>query len=267
MPWSQYLEAAIAATRAAGIHARNQQGTTAIEYKSGDQIVTEIDRQCQKMIVDAIRKVWPDHGFIGEEGEDGRLFKIPPSGSDSLWWVIDPIDGTRNYAHGSRQYAVSVGAIHNGVPVIGVVFDPCTDMLFAATKDEPPTCNGKPIHATSEPFDGNSQLGVASTFPSQYGPSLLHLYAHYTCMNLGSAALHYAYVANGSYAGAFAWEVKLWDIAAGCVLNQAAGAVISDFHGNPLSWDCHAYTGEPTPIVVAPPYTHEILIDIFQMKK
>jgi myo-inositol-1(or 4)-monophosphatase len=245
-------EIAIQAARKAGDYARSCLGRVRSEIKLEDQIVTEADRTCQQMIIDAVRSRFPDHGFIGEEGPGDQMLKIPSRDSEDTWWVIDPIDGTRNFAHKLPLFAVSLAAIQNGLPILGVIFDPCANMLFSAFAGGCAQCNGASIHRNDEALNSNSQIAVTGHYDDEIPPGVLRLLNKFVCMNLGSAALHYAYTALGSFAAAYSEKVKLWDLAAGAVINESAGAFLGDLNGN--SWfpfSCKNYDGRPLPTLNA----------------
>ena len=120
---SQILETAVVAARLAGQRAMEEMNYVKATFKTETELVTDADRRCQQIIVDRIRENFPDHGFIGEEGEPGKIFKRAPRGEPSIWWVIDPIDGTNNFAHGIPIFTVSTGVLYEGRPIAGVVFD------------------------------------------------------------------------------------------------------------------------------------------------
>jgi fructose-1,6-bisphosphatase/inositol monophosphatase family enzyme len=110
------LETAVDAARLAGRQALDQMTLVEVSVKNGVELVTEADRACQQTIVERIKADFPDHGFIAEEGQHGRPFKQAPQGTEPVWWVIDPIDGTNNFAHGMPVFAVSIGAMIDGSP-------------------------------------------------------------------------------------------------------------------------------------------------------
>jgi len=266
--YNEILQLASTAARTAGNLARTQAHSLKVSLKSADQLVTQIDRQCQDLIVEQVRSRFPDHGFIAEEGDHGHMFKIPPSGSDDFWWVIDPIDGTRNFVHEFPLYAVSIGVLHKGIPVVGVIYEPNLDLLFTAHKDGPALCNDRPIRCTDEPLHKNSQLAISGNISLHLsGSCLSQTMKKHVLVNLGSAALHYAFIARGSFTAAFGWEIKLWDIAGGSAICLAAGASVLAPDGSPIfPLDCSSYQGQPLPILIAPPSLHTPLHNLFSLK-
>ena len=252
------------AARVAGDHALSVLGHAQIEYKPGNHIVTQTDRQCQEIITDMIGKRHPHHGFIGEEGPNGHLFKQPPTHGESIWWIIDPIDGTRNFAHGIPQFCVSIAAMKEGVPIVGAIYDPNTKMLFSTHTNAPAICNGTPMRCSDAPLSGDTQIGFTSRSPADFSLAIEHLRKQCVGMNLGSIALHLAYVALGAYAAAFIWEVSLWDIAAGALIAENAGATLTNFDATPIfPIDCETYSGQKVPLVAGGPNIHAHLLKTF----
>ena len=263
------LKLAQRAARRAGDHAHRGIGSARISIKGADQIVTQLDEECQEIIIRHIRDRYPGHGLIGEEGPNGQLLKQSPTDGGNIWWVIDPIDGTRNFAHGTANYTVSVGVIEDGIPVAGAIFDPSTDQMFTARLGGPAQCNGQTINCRDETLHKNSQIAFSGNILSELGPApLAELMDKHVLINLGSAALHYAYVALGAYSGAFGWKTRLWDIAAGAVICQSAGAVVTDLRNNPrFPIDCRIYQGEALPILIAAESAQNQLRQIFTKKR
>ena len=256
--------------RTAGDYARGEIGDAQAHLKSvGSQgqveIVTQVDSQCQQLIVDGMAKRFGDHGFIGEEGSEGKIFKQNPgvAGEDGIWWIIDPIDGTRNFAHGLPHYVVSLAAMQGGRPIVGVIYEPNTNMLFSAAMGRDATYNGKVIKCLEETLHADSQIAISGNACDYIPDSIGVLMHNYVCMNLGSAALHYGYVGLGAYSAALSWGVKLWDIAAGAVIAASAGGQVRDLEGNSrFPIDCESYQGQILPVVMASEPIQEQLQEI-----
>lgn len=262
------LKQAETAARLAGKEALAQMGSARTSIKNKDELVTEADRRCQEIIVESLSKAFPQHGFVGEEGDGGRLFKQPPSGDEDLWWIIDPIDGTNNYAVGIPQFSVSIGALFEGKPVIGVIYDPSTQDLFTGTAAGDSQANGNGCQVRDQRLDRFANLALDSHFGSTMPPWLQDVIVRSRFRNVGSAALHLAYVAKGGYCGFVACTPKLWDLAAGVLLAENAGAIVTDWHNRPL-WplDVHAYEGTPLPFVAATPSVHGELMELMSVVK
>jgi len=128
------LETAIVAARLAGQRAMEEINFIKASVKNSRELITQADTRCQQIIVERIKETYPDHGFIAEEGGEGKIFKQPPRGDKPIWWVIDPIDGTNNFAHRILLFTVSIAAMYQGEPIVGVIFEPATESMFTAVK-------------------------------------------------------------------------------------------------------------------------------------
>jgi myo-inositol-1(or 4)-monophosphatase len=227
------LETAIVTARLAGQRAMEEISYVKVSVKNATELVTQTDGRCQKIIIDRIKENYPDHGFIAEEGEQGKIFKQTPRGAEGIWWAIDPIDGTNNFAHRMPLFTISIAALHEGRPIVGVIFQPATDSMFTAVKEGEAQLNGRRITAGEEEMNKFSSVGLDSHFECE------GVVPGWTCeiirrtrfRNLGTTALQLAYVANGSMVATIANTPKLWDIAAGAIIGEAAGAVLTNWQG------------------------------------
>ena len=231
---SRMLEVATVAARLAGQRAMEDIKYITPEIKNGSEIVTQADRNCQKIIIDRIKETYPDHGFIAEESEDGKELFQSPRGSEPVWWIIDPIDGTNNYAHGILDFGVSVAAIYEGYPIVAVIFDPATESMYTAARDNEAQLNYSRIQASDEEISEYASFGVDSHFKPDMSDAFSRIIKDTRFRNLGATTLHLAYVAKGSMVGCMTTATKLWDIAAGVLLIENAGGVITDLDGNPI---------------------------------
>tara|TARA_B100000686_G_C16759318_1_gene957620 strand:- start:366 stop:1148 length:783 start_codon:yes stop_codon:yes gene_type:complete len=230
---SEALQVAVSAAKTAGKIQRERNGDIGrIRYKDDINPVTEIDLLCEKEIIKQIRKRFPDHDILAEESAE------TPTGTSENRWIIDPLDGTVNYAHGYPCYCVSIALEHKNKVTIGVVYNPSLDELFVAEKDDGATLNGKPIHVSSICNMKQSLLvtGFAYDVAETDNDNLNH-FRNFTkaCQAVrrpGSAALDLCYVAMGRFEGF--WELKLhsWDMAAGALLVKEAGGMVSQFDGS-----------------------------------
>ena len=255
------LATATQAARTAGHHALDMIKTAHTSIKNCSDLVTEADHQCQALIIERIQSRFPEHGFVGEEGDQGGLFKRPPSDPDGIWWIIDPIDGTNNYAHGLPQFSVSIGAMQHGRPTLGVIYDPCSDHIYTATSQGEPRDNGEPIAVSDESLSMYCSIGIDSHFGDTIPTWVYELMVRTRFRNIGTTALHLAYTARGGLAGMVLFTPKLWDIVAGCLIAEQAGAVISDWQGRPL-WpvDVTAYQGGAIPSIMCNPRVHKEML-------
>ncbi len=260
---SGFLEVAVVAARLAGQHALEQVNYAKAVRKSDTELVTDADAQCQQIIVDTIMQSFPVHGIVAEEGKSGGIFKQPPRGDNDIWWVIDPIDGTNNFSQRIMNFAVSIGIIHQGRPVLGVVFEPSTDSMFTAAGDAPPQYNGAKIAVSDSDIDIFETIGIESIFDDGVPSWITRLMRTLRCRGLGTSAMHLAYVAKGSFIAAAIQKPKLWDIAAGAFLVEAAGGIITDWKGAPV-WpvDMQAYNDQAIETLAANKKVHKKLLEI-----
>jgi myo-inositol-1(or 4)-monophosphatase len=230
-----YLDPMQELAREAGALLMSCFGKVSIEYKGEADLVTEADRASEKLIVERIRKQWPDHDLVGEEGSRRE------TGNDFRWYV-DPLDGTTNFAHGYPVFCVSLALEYKAHRIAGVVYDPTRDEMFVAEKGGGARVNNRPIHVskTARLAEGL----VATGFPShkRHQNPNIHFYHQITLRShgvrrAGSAAIDLCYVACGRF-DAF-WEFKLnpWDTAAGVLLVEEAGGKVTNFSDSPFAID------------------------------
>jgi len=207
-------------------------GKVSIEYKGDADLVTKADRASEKLIVERIRQQWPDHDLIGEEGSRRE------TGSDYRWH-IDPLDGTTNFAHGYPVFCVSMALEYKGERIAGVVYDPTRDEMFQAEAGSGAFLNQQPIHVTPTARIDDSLS--ATGFPSRKRHQNINIYFYYQLAmtshgvrRAGAAAIDLAYVACGRLDFFWEFQLKPWDMAAGCLLVREAGGVCTDMRGAPL---------------------------------
>jgi myo-inositol-1(or 4)-monophosphatase len=258
---NRMLETAVVAARLAGQRAMEEISYIRTSIKGPDQLVTQADVMCQNIIVDRIKETFPDDGFIAEEGTGDKLFKQPPRGNKRIWWVIDPIDGTTNFAKGMLLFSVSIAAMFEGEPVVGVIYDPATDSMFTAVKNGDPMLNGRRISTGNDGLGMFSSVGTDSFFDNGIPKWVIALMEKARSRSLGSSCLQLAYLAKGSLVGVVFVRPKIWDIAAGVLIAERAGAIVSDWKGNKLfPVDLDKYDGQAFPTLGANKKVyHEIL--------
>lgn len=228
-------EFAIETARKSGALLKGNVGKVSrIEFKGAVDIVTEVDRASEELIMREIREAFPEHGILTEESPE--LKQASP-----FKWIIDPLDGTTNYSHGFPFFCVSIAFEEAGEVALGVVFDPMMDELFVAEKGKGAFRNGERISVSSIDELGRGLL--ATGFPYDLRSSKSNNLDHFSAFSLkaqairraGSAALDLCYIASGRFDGY--WEMKLrpWDVAAGALIVKEAGGVVSDFSGGPFS--------------------------------
>jgi len=263
---SKMLEVATVAARLAGQRAMEDIKYITPEIKNGSEIVTQADRNCQKIIIDRIKENYPDHGFIAEEGQDGGPLFQTPRGSDAIWWIIDPIDGTNNYSHGILDFAVSVAAVYEGSPIVGVIFDPATESMYTAAKDTDAQLNFSRINTSDDGIDRYSSFGIDSHFSPDQADAVAVMIKETRFRNLGSTALHLAYIAKGSMIGCMTTTTKIWDIAAGALIIENAGGIVTDLEGKPIFpiKDLEKAAKSPYLVLAANKNTHEKLVELLK---
>jgi myo-inositol-1(or 4)-monophosphatase len=264
---SMMLETAIVAARLAGQRAMEEINFIKASEKNATELVTQADTRCQKIIIDRIKENYPDHGFIAEEGQQGKIFKQPPRGGEAIWWVIDPIDGTNNFAHQMLLFTISIAAMHQGEPIVGVIFEPATDSMFTAVKGREAQLNGRRIFASEDGMDQFSSIGLDSHFECENGlPAwACEIIRRTRFRNLGTTALQVAYVAKGGMIATIVNTPKLWDIAAGAVIAEAAEAVVSNWQGEKIfPVDLDSYDGAKFQTIVANKKVHAEIVELLK---
>jgi len=262
---SRMLETAIVSARLAGQRATEQMDFASSSVKNDRELVTDIDLYCQRLIVERIKQTYPDHGFIAEEQEDNNIFKQPPRGSEAVWWIIDPIDGTNNFAHRIPLFTVSIAAMYQDEPIVAAIFAPSTESMFTAVKGGDAKLNGRRITANEDKIGQFSSIGLDSHFGSPIPRWVSEIMQRTRFRVIGSAALQLAYVAKGGLIGAISTSCKLWDIAAGALICSAAGAIVTDRQGAkvfPLMLD--DYDGGEIPVIAANHKVHTELMTILK---
>lgn len=220
-----------AARKAGGILKENINGTREITYKGDINLVTEMDTRSERAVVGTLRASFPDHGIIAEEETTIR------NGS-GYTWIIDPLDGTTNYAHGYPCFSVSIALEHKGDVITGVVYDPMRDELFTAQKGQGAYLNGKRIKVST--VDALIKSLLATGFPYDRKVSeknnldYFHdlLMASQEVRRDGSAALDLCSVAAGRFDGFWELKLKPWDVAAGSLIVREAGGRVTDLSDN-----------------------------------
>jgi myo-inositol-1(or 4)-monophosphatase len=226
-----------------------------ISHKGTIDLVTEIDRQSEQYLLNEINHRFPQHHIMSEESGE-----IP--GEECCLWYIDPLDGTVNYAHQVPVFTVSIAFQQDGVLQFGVVYDPLRDELFSAERGKGARLNGEVIGVSKTTDLDRSLLSTGFAYDIRTHPEKnLDHFARFSlrCQGirrLGSAALDLCYVACGRYEGF--WELRLnaWDIAAGALIAEQAGALVTDIHG---SLD---YLAPPQSILAANPGLHNAMLHV-----
>jgi myo-inositol-1(or 4)-monophosphatase len=233
------LQTAIeAAHRAGKVIAERYPAQRNVTVKGYRDIVTEVDTTAESIIIDLIGERFPGHAILSEEAGGKGI-------GAGTTWVIDPLDGTTNYAHRVPCFCTSVGVLEDGKPLAGVIYDPLRDQTFAAERGKGATLNGKRIHASQASPLSHTVLGLdwghSDVERAQTLTLLLRIAPRCgTVRALGSAALALAYVAAGWLDGYFNLALKPWDTAAGMLLIAEAGGRCTTLRGEPCRVDTPA---------------------------
>jgi myo-inositol-1(or 4)-monophosphatase len=198
--------------------------------KQDSSIVTEADTASEKYIIGELKKIFPEASVLAEESGGGDR--------TDFCWVIDPLDGTTNFAHGLPYFCISVSLTFKGSPIFGIIYQPLTDELFYAEQGKGAFLNGENMHVSNL---GELQKGmVLIGLPYAKSETFLHLLRDfelvakksYAVRHMGAAALDQAYVACGRVDAVFFEDLAWWDVAAGVIILKEAGALVTDFQGN-----------------------------------
>jgi myo-inositol-1(or 4)-monophosphatase len=201
----------------------------AISDKGLNQLVSFVDVESEKMLVEGLRKINPDADFITEEGTQAE------AGECISYWIIDPLDGTTNYLHGLQVFSISVALMQENSLMAGIVHCPAMGETFTAEKDKGAFLNGVPISVSGT--DNLKQSLIATGFPYyqfQHTEAYLKLLGNLMrdtqgLRRMGSAAIDLAYTACGRFDGFYELGLSSWDVAAGALIVQEAGGLVSDF--------------------------------------
>ena len=253
------LQVAVEAAHAAGRILKERAGQVGpIEFKGKIDPVTEVDLLCEQAVIGRIQKTFPKHAFLAEESGDTQ-------GDADHLWIIDPIDGTVNYAHGYPAYCVSIGYQCKGEVVVGVVYNPCLDELFVAERGKGASLNNITI-AVSTTTELRQSL-LATGFPYDISESSENNLNHFknfitACQAIrrpGSAALDLCYTAMGRFEGF--WEMKLhpWDYAAGWLMIEEAGGRVTRFDGSPFQMGDRS-------VLASNGHIHRAMVDVLMQR-
>ncbi len=231
----QYLATAIEAALAAGrVQKQFFRSAIDIQKKGAIDLVTEIDLRVEREFRAMIADRFPDHAVLGEEG-DGSGYDT--TSARRYRWIIDPIDGTTNYAHGLAIFCVSIALEVDGRTELGVIYDPMAGELFTAERGAGARLNGEPMRVTSCADIGDALLCTGFPYSVREKPG--HLIAGFAefmrvsqaVRRLGSAALDLCYVAAGRFDGFYEESLKAWDVAAGALIVEEAGGRVTGTFG------------------------------------
>lgn len=258
---SLFLKTAVRAAKAAGaIHKKFYGKTLHIQFKGKNSLnlVTQVDQLSEKKILAILQKQFPTHDFLGEES---GLQK----NNSAYTWIIDPLDGTTNFAHAYPFFCVSIALVQNSVPIVAVIYDALRNECFTAEKGKGAFLNGKPIRVSKISTLEKSLLCTGFAYMVRETHYNLDNFAQFVLTSQGvrrdgSAAMNFAYVAAGRLDGFWERGIQAWDIAAGALLILEAGGKLTDITGDPF--DLFAQNA-----LAANPKMHSILLKILTKGK
>ena len=230
---SRELEVAVAAAEAAGEVLRYGFGRQhRIEYKGEADLVTEADEKAERKIEEILLSAFPSHGMLTEESEETE-------GQGDARWIVDPLDGTTNYAHGVPFFCTSIALERVGAVVLGVVHDPMANETYAAERGGGATLNGEPLEVSGTDGPARALLGTSFADRPEELELGLDVFGGLAELargirRLGSGALDLCYVAAGRLDGCYERGFSAWDVAAGALIVEEAGGKVTDHWGGAL---------------------------------
>jgi myo-inositol-1(or 4)-monophosphatase len=230
------LEVGKAAARDAGAFLKENFRTDFRVLRKGPiNYVTEMDLGAEEIILNRVRASFPDHQFLAEEG--GSV-----TGDSAYRWIVDPLDGTTNYAHGFPAFCVSIALEIEGRLEGGIIYDPIADEMFSAATGQGAFLNDSPISVSEQGELEESLLGTGFSYDPEAVRVNLRLFSEFMTRaagvrRVGSAARDLAFLACGRFDGVWEYQLNPWDVAAGIVLIREAGGFVTDFAGRPCGLD------------------------------
>ena len=234
------LTFAIQTARDAGAILADRLGRALTVSNKGDiDLVTEADLASEKLIIERIRSHYPRHAILAEESGATAGVELVP-GQTEWRWIIDPLDGTTNYAHGYPCFCVSIALERSGAIEVAVIYDPTRDEMFAAERGQGAHLNGRPMRVSAVEDLNNAMLCTGFPYNVRERRDFAREFANFTMKAQavrrdGSAAIDLAYVACGRFDGFWEDGLNAWDVAAGVLLIEEAGGRVTDFAGGSLN--------------------------------
>lgn len=233
-----------------------------IDHKSARDVVTEADHLSEALIVEAIRARYPDDAILAEEtGEHRAIAGEAPTSGRGRVWIVDPLDGTVNYANGIPVFCVSIGLVIDGAPAVGVIVDPTRDESFTATSDGPARLDGRAVTVSDKEKLSDFVISMALSGRAATSRARSVRQQIRIPRSMGSAALALAYVANGRF-DAFIQQggLSAWDVAAAGLIAERAGALVTNPDGG--AWFDIAARTAGLGVVAAPARIHGQLLGL-----
>ena len=228
--WQEYRLACDELARLGGACALKRLGSAIMTRKGDDSPVTEADHAAQSVILTAIAERFPEHAVLVEEQLSGATSHAN-SNATPYCWVVDPIDGTRNFSRGHRMFATSVALLYEGRPVAGAIFDAMNGTVYSAAAGAGATCDGRDVRVSPRAPGSDTTIAFSSFRRHPVPTGIRTLFDSILFRNVGAACLHQAWVSAGYVDAIYAPDTKLWDIAAGALLITEAGGTVTDVEG------------------------------------
>ncbi len=267
--WADELAFAIDLARRAGrVLQDGYENVGTVEYKSRRDVVTDVDYRSEKLVIGAIRDRYPGDAILAEEsgshaGRRKRSGDDAQAGDETRTWIIDPLDGTVNFANGIPFYCVSIGLVSEGHPAVGVVFDPARDDLYTATVDSVTHLNGVPVRASGKESLGDYVVSLAIIGRGGIGRERRVAKQIRIARRMGSSALGLAYVASGRFDAMIQnGGLSPWDVAAAGLIAERAGATVTDLEGGP--WWVLERRATTVSVIAAPQPHHGELVRLLR---
>ena len=225
----------------------------ALRRKADGSVLTDVDEAIQERLCGEIRAAFPRDGILAEEGGVASTWPAHPRD----WWVVDPLDGTANFALGIPGFSISVGILRNGMPLAGAVYDPIADWLYTACAGHGAWVNGRRLTLSPRSLSAHSYVAIRTPYPGEVPAFVLRWLTQYRLRRFGSTAVQLCYVASGALALVHDQRAMLWDIAGAAPILLEAGGTLTAPDGSSLfPLDPARYRGEPVAFLAGDPQGH-----------
>jgi myo-inositol-1(or 4)-monophosphatase len=267
MSLSEDLQYVTELARAAGALVVENYGKVDRLLKRHAEAVTDADRASQKLIAAGLKRRFPSDGIVGEENDTGDAITFDVSNPAGRNWVIDPIDGTNNFIAGLGNFAVCIGLLDAGKPVLGVVYDVTRGEMYASAAGHGAWLGTRRLAVQQGPLNDGSIIMLTSNLVGPDGKCPPYVprwiaQTNWKIRMLGTAAIEAVHVASGVAYGAITLNGKLWDIAASAAIAIEAGAIVTDLKGKPIfPFNLVGYKGARVPFLMAGPGAYKQLLD------
>lgn len=256
---SAALQFACALAAHAGLQCARDIRQVEVNRKPDDSEVTATDLAIQCLIADRIRETYPDHALLGEESA-GDALGLPDVAKARHVWVVDPLDGTRNFARGLPCYSTSIALLEDCVPVVGVIREHAAGLTWMAARGEGAFIAGRRMHVTANLLDSRAVVAFQPTRGGRLHEMAAPWIRGVNVRSFGSTAVHLALVAEGGLDAALAEQCYLWDVAAGAVMLEEAGGRLTDLAGGGIfPFDFQRDPRRQTPFIAGGSTVHQAI--------